>query len=51
MKIRRSPSPSTLRPRGRTILNASDRLIFIGPSDAVEHLEALLDDYTEDELN
>ena len=39
------------QPRGRSVLGAGDRLIFIGPSDAVEHLEALLDDYTEDELN
>ena len=38
------------RPRGRTMLRAGDRVIFIGPSDAVEHLEALLDDYSEDDL-
>jgi uncharacterized protein with PhoU and TrkA domain len=39
------------QPRGRSVLEAGDRLIFIGPSDAVEHLEALLDDYAEDELS
>jgi uncharacterized protein with PhoU and TrkA domain len=39
------------QPRGRSVLRASDRLIFIGPSDAVEHLEALLDDYSEEELS
>ena len=38
------------RPRGRTVLRGGDRVIFIGPSEAVEHLEALLDDYAEDEL-
>jgi len=32
------------RPRGRTILQAGDRLILIGPSDAVEHLEHLFGD-------
>jgi uncharacterized protein with PhoU and TrkA domain len=39
------------RPRRRAVLRAGDRVIFIGPSDAVEHLEALLDDYSEDELS
>jgi uncharacterized protein with PhoU and TrkA domain len=37
------------RPRGRTLLQAGDRLILIGPSDAVEHLEILFGDEGEED--
>jgi uncharacterized protein with PhoU and TrkA domain len=37
------------RPRGRTVLQSGDRLILIGPSDAVEHLEYLFGDEGEED--
>ena len=37
------------RPRGRTLLESGDRLILIGPSDAVEHLEWMFGDEGEED--